>query len=323
MTEIFSNLASDLRETAYLIIDALDECIFDLPKLLDYINLQTSESPRIKWILSSRNEERIERSLYRDDNNRAKVNLELEGNALQVSRAVDAYVGRCVSELAEIQENENLQAAVREELRRKANGTFLWVSLAVKELKEAMSWEMLEILKEVPLDLNDIYHRMTGQIKQLKRQYPILCRQVLSTVMVAFRPLRLQELHALAGLPTHVTDVASFTISIVKMCGSFLTIREERIYVIHQSVKDFFTHEGKHDPFLAGIDNIHFSMLTNSLSILSGTLKKDINNLRAPAYPIEKVDATKCGPLNAVRYACMHWIDHFGTMRPQRRQSSG
>lgn len=47
-----------MLKSAYLIVDALDECVTDLPKLLDMIQ-QTLRFPRIKWIISSRNHPEI------------------------------------------------------------------------------------------------------------------------------------------------------------------------------------------------------------------------------------------------------------------------
>jgi len=93
------------------------------------------------------------------------------------------------------------------------------------------------------MDLKDVYRRMMKQIKQLQRQYPELCRQVLSIVIAAYRPIHLQELHVLSNLPTQVQNVNQFTASIVKMCGSFLTIRDDNVYIIYQSAKDFLSEE--------------------------------------------------------------------------------
>ncbi|KAF1962191.1 hypothetical protein CC80DRAFT_542514 [Byssothecium circinans] len=48
-------------------------------------------------------------------------------------------------------------------MRRKANGTFLWVSLVIKDLKDAMSWEVLQILDEVPVELKDLARTSPGR----------------------------------------------------------------------------------------------------------------------------------------------------------------
>ena len=56
LTEIFADVLRDESlSTTYLIIDALDECVTDLPKLLGFIARQSSISSRAKWIVSSRN----------------------------------------------------------------------------------------------------------------------------------------------------------------------------------------------------------------------------------------------------------------------------
>jgi hypothetical protein len=81
LSEIFTNILQDpnLNDT-YVIIDALDECVVDLPKLLDFIVQKSSVSPRVKWIVSSRNDSNIERRL-RLDNSGTRLSLELEENA--------------------------------------------------------------------------------------------------------------------------------------------------------------------------------------------------------------------------------------------------
>src|SRR5204862_6210542 len=56
LSDIFTNILQDPSlNSTYLIVDALDECVADLPKLLDFIVQASSVSPRIKWIVSSRN----------------------------------------------------------------------------------------------------------------------------------------------------------------------------------------------------------------------------------------------------------------------------
>ena len=64
LSEIFTNILRDPSlNSTYLIIDALDECVTDLPKLLDCIVQKSSVSPLVKWIVSSRNDTNIERRL--------------------------------------------------------------------------------------------------------------------------------------------------------------------------------------------------------------------------------------------------------------------
>ncbi|MCJ1292891.1 hypothetical protein MMC34_004444 [Xylographa carneopallida] len=208
LSEIFTNILQDpsLKRTC-LIIDALDECVIDLPKLLDFIVRKSCVSPHVKWIVSSRNDTNIERRLRLDDFG-TRLSLELKENAEQVSHAVNVYIDHCASQLPEIQDNKLLRDSVREKMQRKATGTFPWVSLVVQELEKVVSSEeVLQVLDEIPIELKDVYRRMMEQIKGLQRQYPDLCRHVLSTVIAAYRPLHLQELHVLSGLAAQAQNV--------------------------------------------------------------------------------------------------------------------
>ncbi|KAF2205561.1 NACHT-domain-containing protein [Delitschia confertaspora ATCC 74209] len=316
LTEIFTSILQDpsLNNT-YLIIDALDECVTDLPKLLHFIEQKSSIYPRVKWIISSRNESNIERRLSLDKSG-TRLSLERKGNAEKVSRAVNTYIDHCIPELADIQHNKDLQDSVRHEMQRKANGTFLWVSLVMKELKEVMAWDILQVLDEIPTELKEMYSRMMGQIKQLPRQDPELCRQVLSTVITTYRPLHLLELHALAGLPTLVKGVKQIITTIVRMCGSFLTIRNDNVYIIHQSARDFLSEEASHDIFPSGTRDVHKSISRKTLQIMSQTLSRDMYSLNAFGYPIEKVKQPDPDPLAAIRYSCIYWVDHLCTWNP-------
>jgi hypothetical protein len=311
LSEIFTNILQDPSlNSTYLIIDALDECVADLPKLLDFIVQKSSVSPLVKWIVSSRNDTNIERRLRLDDSGTG-ISLELKENAKQVSSAVNAYIDHCLLELTEIQHDKLLRDLVQEKMQRKANGTFLWVSLVIQELKDVMSWEALQVLDEVPMELKDVYCRMMAQIKRLQRQYPELCRQVLSIVITAYRPLHLQELYVLSGLPTQVQNVNQPTATIVKMCGSFLTIRDNNVYIIHQSAKDFLSKEASYDIFPREIGDVHHSIFLKSLETMSKTLRRDIYNLRAPGYAIEWVKQPDPDPLAASRYSCIYWVNHL------------
>jgi len=125
LSEIFTNILQDPSlNSTYFIIDALDECVIDLLKLLDFIVLISSISSRVKWIVSSRNEAYIEQRLELNDSG-IRLSLELKENTVQVSRAVDIYIDRCLSELPEIKYNQLLRDSVRKKMQQKANSTFL------------------------------------------------------------------------------------------------------------------------------------------------------------------------------------------------------
>ena len=115
-----------------MIIDALDECKANLDQLLDLISRSASAFTRVKWIVSSRNEPNIEARL-RLDHTQTRLSLEL--NEEHVSRAVEVFIDFKVTKLRLIEDNNELQKTVRDQICAKANGTFLWAALVLKELE--------------------------------------------------------------------------------------------------------------------------------------------------------------------------------------------
>jgi hypothetical protein len=310
LCEIFTGILQDSSlDNAYFFVDALDECIKDLEKLLAFTVQKLALSPRVKWILTSRNYTSIEQKIPLD-NFGIRLSLELKENAAQVSRAVNAYIDYRLLELKHIQHNQLLQCA-REKMQQKANGTFLWVSLVMKELKDVLPWEVLQVLEEVPTELTDVYRRMMEHINQLKRQNSRLCRQVLSIVVATYRPLHLQELYALIDLPDQGPNVEETTATIVKMCGSFLTLREDHVYVIHQSAREFLSDAAGSTVFPVGKGEVHGHIFSRSIQTMSRDLQRDIYRLDALGYPIERVHQTDPDPLASARYSCIYWIDHL------------
>lgn len=309
LSEIFINILQALRSnTVYLIVDALDECEIGLPQLLDLIDQTSSLSKRIKWIVSSRNRPDIERKL-RVDVSRLRLSLELKENAECVSQAVDTYIRHSVSELSSIQDDEDLQQQIQEKMHEKANGTFLWVSLVVKELRDVESWEALDVIDEMPTDLKQVYARMMRQIQGLKRDQPALCRMLLATITVAYRPLRLKELGTLSGLPKQISEKLPSIIRIVELCSSFLTIRDESVYIIHQSAKDFLINDAFNSVFPDGDTSVHHSVLLSSLDILFEKLKRNIYDL-STFGSVDNPKPPDPDPLAVAGYSCVYWIDH-------------
>jgi hypothetical protein len=194
-------------------------------------------------------------------------------------------------------------------MRQKAEGTFLWAALVFKELQDVQSWDVLQVLEEVPDGLNPLYDRMAKQIRQLKRRYPEFCRLVLLTVTLAYRPLHLLELRVLAGLQ-EIPNMAGLE-SIINMCGSFLMIREDHVYFIHQSAKDYLTTHADSEIFSSERAEGHRMILSRSLQAMSTTLRRDIYDLRDPGCLIDEVESVQPDPLASIRYACVYWIEHL------------
>ncbi|GAW26224.1 putative NWD1 protein [Rosellinia necatrix] len=292
---------------AYILIDALDECETELPQLLTFIAANSSVSPRVKWLVSSRNKIEIEQHL-KLNGSAMNLSLELTQNAEQVSHAVNAYIDSKILEVDSLRNDPRERDQVRDIMHKRANGTFLWVALVIKELKDPATVDALYTVREVPTDLYQLYDRMITQIQQLRD--PDSCWSVLSTATLANRPLHLAELSVLSRLPKIVSPSIEKVRKIVAMCGSFLTVQNDYVYHIHQSAKDYLSDKTSNTIFPSGPIEVHHAIFSQSLEAML-TLRRDIYGLRHPGTLVSDIKAPDPDPLAAIRYSCVHWISHF------------
>jgi hypothetical protein len=314
LTKIFVDVLQDPRlSTTYLIIDALDECITDLPKLLDFVAKQSSMSDRVKWIVSSRNWPDIEAQLERAGH---KVRLSLELNATSVAAAVDIFIRQKVDQLARSKKyNEDLRHAVLQHLTLNANDTFLWVALVCQDLKNTANWNVRKKLALFPPGLGSLYKQMMLQMSESDNAE--ICRRVLASTVILYRPVTIPELVALVKPLEEFVDNLEPVREIISLCGSFLTLREDTVYFVHQSAKDFLFTKAFDKIFPDGIEDAHQVIFSNSLAILSRTLHRDMYSLKDPGFPIENAKPVNLDPLVASRYSCIYWIDHLYDSNPK------
>lgn len=307
LTEIFTSILEDPSlKCMYLIVDALDECTTDLSKLVDFIAKRSSASPHVKWLVSSRNWQNIEERLNKAGR---KIRLSLELNAQSVSSAVSAFIRHKVSELAESRTyDEKTRDAVLDHLSSNANDTFLWVALVCQALEGVPKRNVIKKLNAFPPGLNSLYERMIQQINH--SDDASLCKQILALAAIAYQPLTLDELSTLVEEFEDAADDLKSKREIIGLCGSFLTLRNDTVYFVHQSAKDFLSTEASQNIFPFGIQAAHYAVLSRSLEAMSA-LHRDMYSLGELGYPAEQVVQPNPDPLAALRYSCIYWIDHL------------
>ena len=299
-------------------VDALDECVAGRDQLLRLITGHVMASPHIKWIVSSRNVPEIEDLLNMDGSDdphgpEVKLSLEVTQNADQVALAVNAFIDHRLSAIGHQRVDHETRSQVRDVMRKKANGTFLWVALVVDKLRETSSWDMLEALEELPEKLEDLYDLMIQQVQSRKGKTFQFCQLVLSAATLAYRPLHLTELAIVSRLPARISDHASRVHEVVSLCGFFLTVKDNVVYLLHQSVKDYLSDRASQTIFPFGPGQVHRTMFVQSVKALTGTLQRNMYDLQL-GTTIDNVEAPEPDPLATVRYSCVHWARHFCDM---------
>ncbi|KAJ4123205.1 hypothetical protein NW768_009734 [Fusarium equiseti] len=312
LSKIFMTMLEDpMMDNALLIVDALDECITNQEMLLDLI----VRSSRVKWIVTSRNWLEIEQWL---NCSTQKVRLHLELNRESVSKAVESFIEYRLEQLAVIKRyDERLKNDVKSHLVANADGTFLWVALVCQQLadgKVLRERHTRHILKSSPKGLDPLYERMMKYISGSPDAE--ICKEILALASVVYRPITSTELKTLLG--SHYKDKDDDLPGIIGDCGSFLTIRQDTIYFVHQSAKDFLLNKASEQILPSGLAYQHQFVFHRSLRALSETLERDICKFDHPGFNIEDIEPHCLKPLDPIRYSCVHWVDHLHDSEPIR-----
>jgi len=270
-------------------------------KLFGFIAQQSTVSPRVQWLGSSRNWPNIEEGLDRAGQ---KLILCLELNAESVSTAVGVYIRHKTLQLTRLERYDaKMQAAVLQHLIPNANGTLLWVTLVCQNLENIPQWKTLAKLDASPPGLVSLYQRMMEQI--YISDEADLCKQILALAAIVYKPIALRELKSLIDMLEDISDDLESLREVVGLCDSFLIIGHSALYLVHQSAK------AVDKVFPYGARAAHHRILSRSLQILSKTLCRDMYSLCALGHPIERIEQPEPDPLAALRYSCIYWVDHL------------
>ncbi|KAL2829454.1 quinon protein alcohol dehydrogenase-like superfamily [Aspergillus cavernicola] len=325
LSKILSKMLDDpdLPEV-YLIIDALDECQTDLDQLLELLTRHISSS-RLRCLVSSRPRSEI-RNMLANSNDYAQLDLG-EDAIEEVTEVVEEYIDHEVEDLAKQKNyNDKLQKEVKDYLLLHADGTFLWVSLVCKQLRKTLLWKTPTVLKTFPSGLHALYERMMEEVYRSDKESletVDYCRRILAAVTVAHRPLDLDDLGLVANLPPELTEDSAALEEVVDLCGNFLTVREDTIYFVHHSAKEYLSAHTDKNLFREGHIAVHSGIVSRALEGMSATLCRDIWDLRDPGCSIDDIDPPEPNPLQRIGYACVYWIEHICELDTQSQHHLG
>ncbi|KAH6649519.1 hypothetical protein F5144DRAFT_635127, partial [Chaetomium tenue] len=247
--------------TGLIYIDALDEGEGFLPSFIfQFLESQLLESHEVslRICLSSRPSNFI--------NHRKWTTIDLgESNSVDIK----AYA---LTELSKTAEScpgmgyESIVPKIAENILLKAQGVFLWVKLVVKELLAAMNdyepaGTIYDILSATPADLWELFLSCLQKVKEDDRLEAI---RILQIVLVAARPLTIEELMEIMAVASVVTPLGSkpdaqdavrtreqMKIRVFNLCRGLVEVAETdrnfdigihlttEVQFMHQSVKDF------------------------------------------------------------------------------------
>ncbi|CAI4213368.1 unnamed protein product [Parascedosporium putredinis] len=302
LSKIFQNMLRDPRlSPVYFALDAIDECAEGQVELIQLILTTFTLTHKVKWLISGRPEVDLSyefQLLNSGRSNPSETLLEL--NSQRLGDPVSAYIQY---KLEAFRNRRGYTASILAEISREVNlrseNTFLWVSLAFRDLERVYGGYAVERIRKMPSGLSELYDHMMTRIQAGSFMQPEDCMRVLEAAFLAFRPLSLPELSLLTDLPTNMAKEAT------EKCGSFLTITGDIVNLIHLSAKEYLERIYSID--LAGK---HAAMGRRSLEAMSSRLIFNMYKLSMDSSPVS-LSPPDPDPLTPLRYPCEFWADHL------------
>ncbi|PSN67547.1 ankyrin repeat protein [Corynespora cassiicola Philippines] len=282
------------------VLDGLDECEKEsLKQLLSAVGSYLSKPgeksrPRLKLIILSRPQPAVLESKLGQ-----YQQIELDASNTEISHDVERYIFAKVAELASEQNlSKEMVAQVQRTLLAGADGTFLWVGFVANELQGRSGGKIEEALRHVPKGLGGIYQRLLQQIGDKEALVPIL-----QWVVLAARPLTLEELTVAAGIrTTGALPATQMTKDRLRSSGLLVKIEGDVVNLVHESAKEFFQSDQVN---IKGINMFHMSHNTHR------TLMQTCLEHIEAAYGNPGRTDEMSGHDPFLSYASQYWPLHF------------
>lgn len=236
-----------------ILIDALDECE-NSSSALELLGLLAElKSPvTAKILITSRPESHIEDFIQRINRTQPICSQCLRVDSADINDDLSKFIDDGVDDLRETKKGwpELLIEDIGKALKTKAGGTFLWVSLVLKDIRDSkMARKAREKLTDLPSDLPEIYRRILLGITE---EYTNEATFVLQWVVASRRPMRPLELATawVLCLESRETmapskDDLEELRDVYTACGSFLKYDADTdtINFVHQSAKEYLLNK--------------------------------------------------------------------------------
>ena len=295
-------------DTAFFLLDGVDECLKEEQAALTstILKLQDIEPGKFKLLIVSQ--------LIGGMGPTPRIRLE---ETEQTKGDIEKFVRNSVKRLANIDGFKDIQQEVERNLLDGADGTFLWISLVMDDIKEKAKTctEILAATKSVPSGLFPKYKHMLRQFDQQQKKN---IHQVLCWVIAAFRPLTLLELSEVIEAPTLAPERA--VRDIVASTEGLLKIRGNEVTFVHDSARDFLlsdeiSNDGFQEQVPLELEKLHYQLAQSCYDDIqcTGLMRTELK-----VSELSDKDEPKMS-----RYAIKYWMDHVKASKWAERNFRG
>jgi ankyrin repeat domain-containing protein 50 len=338
MTEDFASLWTILAQAKYhssntdviCILDGLDECLDpDRSQLLMALESFSRTTPRsrpahgrLKFVVFSRPYQMIVSKLAA----MSCIRLRAEDESESTAKDVNSYIQTRVDKFhAEGTISTALKSYLIEQLMKRADRTFLWVSLILDSIESSdrmIRRVLAELLDTNPVDLDAMYEKILNRSKNQRST-----RRMLSIVVAAIRPLSLEEINFAFNIEEENEDIdeVDLELHVERMVRSvsalFVRIIDSKVFLVHQTGRKFLLTLGKEEghgqgwKHSLGLSSCHLLMTRIcmryiNLSFLEYQILDTAIDERYGPSAIKDVEKY-CEKHGFIDYAASYWATHY------------
>ncbi|KAI0537057.1 hypothetical protein GGR58DRAFT_473302 [Xylaria digitata] len=280
----------------------------------------------------------------------AVLSLRGESETEAISKDIKLFVKDEMEKLGSSGQQFDILPGIEGELMSRGDMTFLWATLIIELLKRAIEGGVSHSdLEAIVKGKSTVYEIYAVLLNSKPDHYK--ARKMLSIILAALRPLTVEELSiALAISPDHQTfersarprRPSSITFDEVEqelgdsyedhikgLCGPFVQIIREKVYLVHQTARDFLLDPTSSEEFDEPIamtegHNSAWQHTFSSTNVHAVLLEICVTYL----YMLGKRSRT-CGLMigepspktsEFLKYAASSWTTHFGRIRHRIRR---
>lgn len=248
---LFKQTVTDTSSGAIVcILDALDECEATdretlISSLEEFYNTSSRRRSDIKFLVTSRPYDAIAYAFAGLVRNFPAIHLAGEQESELISKEIEKVMEIDVRRIARDRGFElSVEEALLKQLRATQNRTYLWLRLVLAEIEREMKKTEKKLLSKIsvlPASVYEAYEKILARCDD-----PQSAVRVFQMILAARRALTVIEIDVALEVEESDCDDELDTLGeekrkdwIRETCGLFVTFYDSRIYLIHQTAKEF------------------------------------------------------------------------------------
>ena len=244
----------NLPDEVIFVLDALDECReLDRSSLVQAIaglDFESTVRGKAKWLVTSRPYNDIRRDFKALEDRLPIIHLSGEGER-EVDKISEEITLVIKHRVKSISEDNSLTAEetsfLETQLTSIPNRTYLWVHLTMDVINNIPGFSrgaVRQVVNEVPRSVNEAYEKILSRTSDERN-----ARRILGIIITALEPLSIDDMsvvmaisdqyYSYINLDEDLERPLRIQMIIREACGLFITIVDGKIYLLHQTAREF------------------------------------------------------------------------------------